>query len=158
MSYIKSCLCEFFCCAGMLPHKQYRGKDAMERLKVYEGIPPPYDKIKRISVPSALRVICLKPRRKFCKLDRLASEVGWKASKVVGTLEKRRKLKAAIYYKKKKVDDVSFFFIWKSALLLTVRATNAYGNLYARKLVFISFQVMFKCGNVNRFHKFSSNV
>jgi large subunit ribosomal protein L13Ae len=90
---------------GMLPHKQYRGKDAMERLKVYEGVPPPYDKIKRIIVPSALRVIRLKPRRKYCKLDRLASEVGWKASKVVGTLEKRRKLKAAIYYKKKKTEN-----------------------------------------------------
>jgi len=124
----------YFYCIGMLPHKQYRGKDAMERLKVYEGIPPPYDKMKRIVVPSALRVMRLKPRRKFCNLDRLSSEVGWKASKVVGTLEKRRKLKAAIYYKKKKLDDVSFGFI-RELLLLTLRASNAYCNLYAKRLV-----------------------
>jgi len=86
---------------GMLPHKLYRGKDAMERLKCYEGIPPPYDKQKRIVVPSALRVLRLKPRRKYCSLSRLAHEVGWKYQGVVSTLEKRRKLKASAFHKRK---------------------------------------------------------
>jgi len=86
---------------GMLPHKLYRGKDAMERLKVFEGIPPPYDKQKRIVVPSALRVLRLKPRRKYCALSRLAHEVGWKYQGVVSTLEKRRKLKASAFHKRK---------------------------------------------------------
>lgn len=49
---------------GMLPHKLYRGKQALDRLKVFEGIPPPYDKKKRMVVPSALRAIRLKPGRK----------------------------------------------------------------------------------------------
>ncbi|KAH8868499.1 60S ribosomal protein L13a [Schistosoma japonicum] len=49
---------------GMLPHKLHRGKQALDRLKVFEGIPPPYDKKKRMVVPSALRVIRLKPGRK----------------------------------------------------------------------------------------------
>ena len=29
---------------GMLPHKTKRGQAALERLKVLDGIPPPYDK------------------------------------------------------------------------------------------------------------------
>jgi large subunit ribosomal protein L13Ae len=86
---------------GMLPHKLYRGKDALERLKVFEGIPPPYDKQKRLVVPSALRVLRLKPRRKFCQLARIAHEVGWKYQDVVATLEKRRKLKSTEFYKSK---------------------------------------------------------
>lgn len=49
---------------GMLPHKTERGKQALRRLKAYEGIPPPYDRRKRVVVPGALRVICLKPGRK----------------------------------------------------------------------------------------------
>lgn len=48
---------------GMVPHKTKRGKEALEGLKCYEGIPAPYDKIKRKVVPSALRTIKLKPRR-----------------------------------------------------------------------------------------------
>lgn len=30
---------------GMLPHKTKRGQAALERLKVFDGIPPPYDKV-----------------------------------------------------------------------------------------------------------------
>merc|ERR1711977_350570 len=36
---------------GMVPHKTARGKAAMERLKVFEGVPAPYDKKKRMVVP-----------------------------------------------------------------------------------------------------------
>jgi large subunit ribosomal protein L13Ae len=89
---------------GMLPHKLHRGQEALERLKVYEGIPPPYDKQKRQVVPSALRVLRLKPRRKYCQLSRLSHEVGWKYQTVVATLEKRRKLKSTVYYKRKVAD------------------------------------------------------
>ena len=48
---------------GMVPHKTKRGKECLENLKCFEGVPPPYDKVKRVVVPSALRVIKLKPRR-----------------------------------------------------------------------------------------------
>jgi large subunit ribosomal protein L13Ae len=48
---------------GMIPHKTARGKEAMSRLKAFEGIPAPYDKMKRQCVPSCLRVIKLKPKR-----------------------------------------------------------------------------------------------
>jgi ribosomal protein uL13 len=68
---------------GMVPHKTARGKAAMERLKVFEGVPPPYDKKKRMVVPQALRVLRLKPGRKFCTVGRLSHEVGWKYQDVV---------------------------------------------------------------------------
>ena len=48
---------------GMIPHKTQRGQAALESLKAYEGVPAPYDKMKRVVVPSALRVLKLKPRR-----------------------------------------------------------------------------------------------
>lgn len=36
---------------GMIPHKTKRGAASFERFKAYEGIPPPYDKVKRAVVP-----------------------------------------------------------------------------------------------------------
>lgn len=30
---------------GMLPHKLKRGAEALDRLKVFEGVPPPYDMV-----------------------------------------------------------------------------------------------------------------
>ncbi|XP_013399282.1 60S ribosomal protein L13a isoform X2 [Lingula anatina] len=89
---------------GMIPHKLTRGKDAMDRMKVFEGIPPPYDKQKRMVVPAALKVLRMNPRRKFCNLNRLSHEVGWKYQGVVATLESKRKVKARSYYDKKKAE------------------------------------------------------
>lgn len=42
-------------CHRMIPHKTKRGEAALARLKVYEGVPPPYDKIKRMVIPDALK-------------------------------------------------------------------------------------------------------
>ena len=50
----------------MTPHKSARGAAALERLKLFEGVPPPFDKKKRMVVPEALRVLRLKPGRKYC--------------------------------------------------------------------------------------------
>jgi len=60
---------------GMIPRKTKRGEAALERLKVFEGIPPPYDKQKRMAVPQALRVLRLKPGRKSCTVGRISAEV-----------------------------------------------------------------------------------
>ncbi len=67
----------------MIPHKTARGAAALERLSVFEGIPPPYDKKKRVVVPQALRILRLKPGRKYCTVGRLSHEVGWKYQDVV---------------------------------------------------------------------------
>ncbi|KAI3646871.1 hypothetical protein MP228_007092 [Amoeboaphelidium protococcarum] len=86
---------------GMIQHKLSRGKAALNRLKVYEGVPPPYDKVKRVVVPDALRVLRLKPGRKFTVLGDLSTEFGWKYGEVVSTLEAKRKVKSAAYFEKK---------------------------------------------------------
>lgn len=67
----------------MIPHKTARGAAALERLKVFEGVPPPYDKVKKMVVPQALRVLRLQPGRKYCTVGRLSHEVGWKYQDVV---------------------------------------------------------------------------
>lgn len=42
------CMKMYFVLTGMLPHKTKRGQAALERLKVFDGIPPPYDKVIRV--------------------------------------------------------------------------------------------------------------
>ncbi|KAH7135636.1 ribosomal protein L13 domain-containing protein [Dendryphion nanum] len=74
---------------GMIPHKTTRGAAALERLKTFE-------------VPQALRVLRLKPGRKYCSVGRLGHEFGWKYQDVVARLEERRKVKGAAYYERKK--------------------------------------------------------
>ncbi|KAJ3319991.1 60S ribosomal protein L16B [Blyttiomyces sp. JEL0837] len=87
---------------GMMPHKTARGAAALERLKVFEGVPPPYDKQRRVVVPAALRVLRLKPGRKFCTVKRISSEMGWKYQGVVERLEEKRKAKGKVYIARKK--------------------------------------------------------
>uniref|UniRef100_A0A2K5RKB2 Large ribosomal subunit protein uL13 n=1 Tax=Cebus imitator TaxID=2715852 RepID=A0A2K5RKB2_CEBIM len=87
---------------GVLPHKTKQGPAAPHRLKVFDGIPPPYDTIERVVVPAAPKVVRLKPTRKFAYLGRLAHEVGCKHQAVRATLEEKRKEKAKIRYGKKK--------------------------------------------------------
>ena len=89
---------------GMVPHKTTRGAMAMDRLKSFEGIPAPYDTKKRVVVPAALKALRLKPHRKFTRLGDLSKEFGWKSSKVLATLEEKRKVKSQEFYKKRIAD------------------------------------------------------
>lgn len=86
----------------MIPHKTQRGSQALERLKCYEGVPPPYDKVKRAVVPDALKSLRLQTMHKFCTLGELSGEVGWKHGATVEQLEEKRKSRAGEYYKLKK--------------------------------------------------------
>ncbi|THH20862.1 hypothetical protein EW146_g611 [Bondarzewia mesenterica] len=86
---------------GMVPHKTARGAAALERLKLFEGVPPPYDRKKRMVVPEALRVLRLKPGRKYCTVKRLSHEVGWGYKDVVDRLEEKRKIKAQAFHERK---------------------------------------------------------
>lgn len=61
--------CLFKVVRGMIPHKTKRGMEALNRLKVFDGIPHPYDRMKRMVVPSALRVLKLKPGKFFKKIN-----------------------------------------------------------------------------------------
>ena len=90
------------CVRGMLPHKTARGAAALGRLKVFEGIPAPFDKQKRMVVPMALQVTRLRPGRDFCHLGELASQLGWVHAGLIKRLEEARKVGSAAFYAKKK--------------------------------------------------------
>ena len=53
-------------------------------------------------IPDAMRVLRLKPGRKYCRVGDLAAQVGWKHDDLVKRLEAKRKTKAESYYKTKK--------------------------------------------------------
>lgn len=114
---------------GMIPHKTARGAAALERLKVFEGVPPPYDKKKKMVVPQALRVLRLQPGRKYCTVGRLSHENGWKYQDVVARLEDRRKAKALAYYERKKTATRQLAEAKKTAgtKTETTQALAAYG-------------------------------
>jgi large subunit ribosomal protein L13Ae len=86
---------------GMLAHKTPKGAAALGRLKVFEGIPFPYDHKKRVVVPEALKVLRLKNHRKFCTLGDLAALTGWKKAALVETLEAKRKVKSHKFHESK---------------------------------------------------------
>merc|ERR1712001_674929 len=69
--------------------------------KIFEGVPPPYDKKKLMVIPSALKVLRLKHGRRFCSLGRLGHEVGWKYQDIVAALEAKRKVKGEAFHKGK---------------------------------------------------------
>jgi len=83
---------------GMLPHKEARGADALGKLKVFEGIPFPYDQKKRMVIPDALKTLRMKAHRKLCSLGELATLTGWTKKGIVSTLEEKRKVKSAAFH------------------------------------------------------------
>ena len=93
---------------GMLPYKTTRGACAFERFKAYEGIPPPYDKVKRAVVPEALKVLRLAAGHKYCVLGDLSHQVGWKHKATVEALEEKRAAAASEYWTKKKDNNNKF--------------------------------------------------
>ena len=94
------------CVRGMLPHKLARGAAALGKLKVFEGMPFPYDQKKRMVMPDALKTLRLKAQRKFVSLGDLAALTGWTKQDVVAALEEKRKVKSAAFHtlKTKKMD------------------------------------------------------
>lgn len=86
---------------GMLPHKEARGKAALQNLKVFEGIPYPYDQRKRMVVPRALKVLRIKSHRDTCELGDLAFNFGWTKKTLVASLEAKRKAKSQKFFQNK---------------------------------------------------------
>ena len=87
---------------GMVHQKTARGQAAIGRLSTFEGIPHPYDKMKRQVVPAALRVVRLKPNRRYTKMGDLANNVGWKHQELVNSLEDKRRAKSDSFFQKKR--------------------------------------------------------
>ena len=70
-------------------------------MKVFDGVPAPYDCKKKKVVPEALKVLRMQNHRKFCKLGDLCTKVGWKMQGLIETLEEKRKTRAKNFYQKK---------------------------------------------------------
>ncbi|CAH2318433.1 60S ribosomal L13a [Pelobates cultripes] len=88
---------------GMLPPQDKERPGSSGLAEGFHGIPPPYKKRKRMVVPAALKVVCLKPARKCAFLGCLAHEVGWNYQAVTSILEEKQKGKTKIHYEKKKL-------------------------------------------------------
>merc|ERR1719333_367458 len=86
---------------GMVPHKTPRGAAALSHLKVFEGVPHPYDRKKRMVVPACLKVLRIRPERKFTRLADLSDQNGWKHKALIERLEGQRKVKSAAFFAKK---------------------------------------------------------
>merc|ERR1711977_394883 len=86
---------------GMIPHKLYRGSAAFQRVKAVEGVPAPFDAVKRVVVPDALRVTRLRPGRKFSHLGKLCTDLGWGYQDVVAQYEEKKKGETAALAKAK---------------------------------------------------------
>merc|ERR1711981_406238 len=86
---------------GMVPHKTSRGAAALDRLKTFEGIPHPYDRKKKMVIPSCLKVLRLRPERKFCKLGDLSNDNGWRHQGLIERLEAKRKLRNQAWHLKR---------------------------------------------------------
>merc|ERR1711998_403609 len=87
---------------GMIPHKLYRGSAAFQRVKAVEGIPDPFESVKRMVVPDALRVTRLRPGRKFANLGKLAEDLGWGYKSIVQDYEDKRKERGEKWYAERK--------------------------------------------------------
>ncbi|RZC70438.1 hypothetical protein C5167_033569 [Papaver somniferum] len=96
---------------SMIPHKTKRGAAALARFKAYEGIPPPYDKAKRmfsLLLLSKIWFLKLQPGQKYCLLGRLSSEVGWT---VAGTIKY-----ACLAYRHIKIDIPAIYEVYMELL------------------------------------------
>ncbi|EGR31204.1 hypothetical protein IMG5_115900 [Ichthyophthirius multifiliis] len=89
------------CVRGMIPHLTPRGAAALQKLKIFEGVPAPYDRVKKQVVVDALKVQRLKNQRHYCKLGDLSNSVGWSKQNLVDQLETKRKARATTYFQKK---------------------------------------------------------
>uniref|UniRef100_A0A6U5HV31 60S ribosomal protein L13a n=1 Tax=Grammatophora oceanica TaxID=210454 RepID=A0A6U5HV31_9STRA len=87
---------------GMVHQKTARGQEAISRLSTFEGIPAPFDKMKRVVVPAALRSVRIKSVRRVTVLGVLADSVGWKHKELLTRLEAKRKAESEEYFQKKK--------------------------------------------------------
>ena len=84
---------------GMLPRKTARGQAALNRLKTFDGIPFECESVKRMVVPQALRVLRIKPTRKFTVLGELAEHAGWKQRSMVQKLTLKKAARIAAHAK-----------------------------------------------------------
>lgn len=72
---------------NMACRRTVRGKEALGRIFVYEGIPKEFENLERVVVPKALRKITCSPDRPFIYLGQLLSKFGWHHAELTASLK-----------------------------------------------------------------------
>merc|ERR1719215_183777 len=108
-----------------------------ERLRTYEGVPAPFDKKKRYVMPTALRIKCLAPGRKWAVLGRLSHDVLVLPSDLVGQSSKDSPLTAGrqTFDPKSRRHDVSLLLVIGGGDTLVGTKTLLHGGCTAIGLV-----------------------
>jgi len=76
---------------AMVNRKTERGREALARLELYDGVPAQYNQVKRHVSPTSLAVTILKPSSPVTRLGDLLKRMGWKYHDVVVKYEEQRK-------------------------------------------------------------------
>merc|ERR1712008_537967 len=84
----------------MVHQKTARGQAAIRRLSTFEGIPHPYDQMKRKVIPSSCD--STQTREEVHQEGDMANLVGWEHQELVDRLEDKRRAKSDVFYQKKK--------------------------------------------------------
>lgn len=72
---------------NMACRKTVRGKEAANRIFVYEGIPKQFENVERLVVPKALQEVTSNVNRKFIYLGDLLAKFGWNYAKLTKSLK-----------------------------------------------------------------------
>lgn len=96
---------------NMACRKTVRGKEAANRISVYEGIPKQFENVERVVVPKALRKVTCDPSRKYIYLGDLLSSFGWHHAELTASLKndllkREAEFQNNIELKTKKIEDM----------------------------------------------------
>lgn len=72
---------------NMTGRRTTRGKEAANRISVYEGIPKQFENVERMVVPRALREVTTDISRKFVTLGQLLCQFGWHHAELTKSLK-----------------------------------------------------------------------
>ncbi|KAG9393164.1 Ribosomal protein L13 [Carpediemonas membranifera] len=86
---------------GMVPHRTPRGSAALARIQVFDGIPPQFQRTKRMVIPEALKINSLGKYTETTTLGLLAVKAGWKYAEIISQLEDKRKARSHEFHVKK---------------------------------------------------------
>lgn len=79
---------------GMMKYKTQKGREAFERLKVFDGIPLEHEGAERVQCVHALAETRLKPYSKSCTLGQLCEKMGWNNFGLLKKFEAARQARA----------------------------------------------------------------
>mmetsp|Transcript_23281 Transcript_23281/g.45199 ORF Transcript_23281/g.45199 Transcript_23281/m.45199 type:complete len:196 (-) Transcript_23281:1670-2257(-) len=83
---------------GMLPHKTKKGTSALMKLKVFEGLPDPFNRMKRFVIPTALRISRLLTGRKYSILGEIGNQIGWTRKHIVDSILWNQNIESKLFY------------------------------------------------------------